>query len=210
MKFLFSCSIWYLTHSLRLFVRYRVEHLKRNSISQRTHVLFSIQFITFFFNNNVIVHIVSSPFELLEYSPLWTHQLPKIFEVSNPTKPVKNHPMYSRYINRMHDVHTEIVTVFFHSIKTTLNEWVIYSFTCCIQLDTGGYVNWGKCYEFIHYAWQKGIVLYNYKPKSFWLITFIVYSIYKITRGTSTSLKLRVSSSISSSSSSSSWSRKSP
>lgn len=58
-----------------------------------------------FLNNNVIVDIVSSPFELLEYSPLWTRQLPKIFEVSNPTKPVENHPTYSRYINRMHNVH---------------------------------------------------------------------------------------------------------
>ena len=37
-----------------------------------------------------------------------------------------------------------MVTVFFHPIKATLNEWVIYSFTYCIQLDTGGYVNWGK------------------------------------------------------------------
>lgn len=86
-------------------------------------------------------------------------------------------------------------------------------FYLCIQLDTGGYVNWGKCYKVIHHAWKKGIVLYSYKPKSLWLITFIVYSIYKITRSTSTSLKLRVSSSISSSSSSSSsssWSRKSP
>ena len=33
MEFLFECSTRYLTHSLRLLVRYRVEHSKRNSIS---------------------------------------------------------------------------------------------------------------------------------------------------------------------------------
>ena len=42
MEFLFSCSTRRLTRSLRLLVSYRVEHSKRNSISTRTHVLFSI------------------------------------------------------------------------------------------------------------------------------------------------------------------------
>ena len=42
MEFLFSCSTRYLNHSLRPLVRYRVEHSKRNSISPRAHVLFSI------------------------------------------------------------------------------------------------------------------------------------------------------------------------
>ena len=41
MEFLFSCSIRYLTRSLRSLVRYRFEHSKRNSISPRTHVLLS-------------------------------------------------------------------------------------------------------------------------------------------------------------------------
>ena len=44
MEFLFSCSIRYLTRSLRSLVRYRVEHSKRNSISPRAHVLLSIYF----------------------------------------------------------------------------------------------------------------------------------------------------------------------
>ena len=42
MGFLFSCSTRHLTRSLRSFVSYRVKHSKRNSISTRTHVLFSI------------------------------------------------------------------------------------------------------------------------------------------------------------------------
>ena len=42
MEFLFSCSIRYLTRSLRSLVRYRVEHSKGNSISPRAHVLLSI------------------------------------------------------------------------------------------------------------------------------------------------------------------------
>ena len=42
MKFFFSCSTQNLTRSLRLLVRYRVKHPKRNSISTRAHVLFSI------------------------------------------------------------------------------------------------------------------------------------------------------------------------
>jgi len=42
MEFLFSCSIRYLTRSLRSLVRYRVEHSKRNSISPRALVLLSI------------------------------------------------------------------------------------------------------------------------------------------------------------------------
>ena len=42
MEFLFSCSIQYLTRSLRSLVRYRVEHSNRNSISPRAHVLLSI------------------------------------------------------------------------------------------------------------------------------------------------------------------------
>ena len=41
MKFLFSCSTRHLTRSLRSLVSYRVKHSKRNSISTRTHVLFS-------------------------------------------------------------------------------------------------------------------------------------------------------------------------
>ena len=46
MEFLFSCSIRYLTRSLRSLVRYRVEHSKRNSISPRAHVLLSIYHTT--------------------------------------------------------------------------------------------------------------------------------------------------------------------
>ena len=44
MEFLFSCSTRHLTRSLRSLLSYRVEHSKRNSISTRAHVLFSICF----------------------------------------------------------------------------------------------------------------------------------------------------------------------
>ena len=46
MEVLFECSTRYLTRSLRLLVRYRVEHSKRNSISLRSHVFFSICFLS--------------------------------------------------------------------------------------------------------------------------------------------------------------------
>ena len=42
MEFLFSCFSQHLTRSLRSLLSYRVEHSKRNSISTRAHVLFSI------------------------------------------------------------------------------------------------------------------------------------------------------------------------
>ena len=42
MEFLFSCSTRHLTRSLHSLVSYRVKHSKRNSISTRAHVLFSI------------------------------------------------------------------------------------------------------------------------------------------------------------------------
>ena len=42
LEFLFSCSTRHLTRSLRLLVSYRVKHSKRNSVSTRAHVLFSI------------------------------------------------------------------------------------------------------------------------------------------------------------------------
>ena len=42
MEFLFSCSIQHLTRPVRTLVSYRVTHSKRNSISTRAHVLFSI------------------------------------------------------------------------------------------------------------------------------------------------------------------------
>ena len=42
MEFLFSCSTHHLTRSLRSIVSYRVKRSKRNSISTRAHVLFSI------------------------------------------------------------------------------------------------------------------------------------------------------------------------
>ena len=45
MEFLFSCSTRHLTRSLRSLVSYRVKHSKRNSISTRAHVLFSIYHI---------------------------------------------------------------------------------------------------------------------------------------------------------------------
>ena len=44
MEFLFSCSTRHLTRSLRSLVSYQVTHPKRNSISMRAHVLFSIYF----------------------------------------------------------------------------------------------------------------------------------------------------------------------
>ena len=45
MEFLFSCSTRHLTRSLRSLVSYRVKHSKRNSVSTRAHVLFSIYHI---------------------------------------------------------------------------------------------------------------------------------------------------------------------
>ena len=42
MEFLFSCSTRHLTRSLCPLVNYRFKHSKRNSISTRAHVLFSI------------------------------------------------------------------------------------------------------------------------------------------------------------------------
>ena len=47
MEFLLSCSIRHLTRSLCSFVSYRFEHSKRNCISSRAHVLFSIYHINF-------------------------------------------------------------------------------------------------------------------------------------------------------------------
>ena len=43
--FFFSCSTQHLTRSLRSLVSYRVKHLKRNFISTRAYVLFSIYHI---------------------------------------------------------------------------------------------------------------------------------------------------------------------
>ena len=45
MEFLLSCSIRHLTRSLCSFLSYRFEHSKRNCISTRAHVLFSIYHI---------------------------------------------------------------------------------------------------------------------------------------------------------------------
>ena len=45
MEFLFSCLTRHLTRSLRSLVSYRVKQSKRNSISSRAHVLFSIYHI---------------------------------------------------------------------------------------------------------------------------------------------------------------------
>ena len=47
MEFLFSCSTRHLTRSLRSLVSDRVKHSKRNSISTRAHVLFSIYHINY-------------------------------------------------------------------------------------------------------------------------------------------------------------------
>ena len=52
MEFLFSCSTRHLTRSLRSLVSYRVEHSKRNSISTRAHVLFSI-YLLFKFEDGI-------------------------------------------------------------------------------------------------------------------------------------------------------------
>ena len=46
MQFLFSGSNRYLTRFLRSRVRYRIERSKRNSISPRAHVLFSIYMLS--------------------------------------------------------------------------------------------------------------------------------------------------------------------
>ena len=56
MEFFFSCSTRHLSRSLCSLVSYRVKHSKRNSISMRAHVLFSISqssFLTYFINNIV-------------------------------------------------------------------------------------------------------------------------------------------------------------
>ena len=46
MVFLFLCSTRHLTRLLRSLVNYRVKHSKRNSISTRAHVLFSICYLS--------------------------------------------------------------------------------------------------------------------------------------------------------------------
>lgn len=46
MEYLFECSTRYLTRSLRSFVRYKVEHEKRNSISNHT-LLFYLLYKTY-------------------------------------------------------------------------------------------------------------------------------------------------------------------
>ena len=56
MEFFFSCSTRHLSRSLCSLVSYRVKHSKRNSMSTRAHVLFSISrssFLTYFINNIV-------------------------------------------------------------------------------------------------------------------------------------------------------------
>ena len=56
MEFFFSCSTRHLSRSLCSLVSYRVKLSKRNSISTRAHVLFSISqssFLTYFINNIV-------------------------------------------------------------------------------------------------------------------------------------------------------------
>ena len=56
MEFFFSCSTWHLTRSLRSLVSYRVKHSKRNSISSRVHVLFSICYtLRLLFSTGVLV-----------------------------------------------------------------------------------------------------------------------------------------------------------
>ena len=60
MEFLFSCSTRHLTRSLRSLVSYRVKHSKRNSISTRAHVLFSIYCIFQYFIAYFIIAIVNS------------------------------------------------------------------------------------------------------------------------------------------------------
>ena len=52
MEFLFSCSTRHLTRSLRSLVSNRVKHWKRNSISTRAHVLFSI-YLLFEFEDGI-------------------------------------------------------------------------------------------------------------------------------------------------------------
>ena len=49
MKFLFSCSTRHLIRLLRSLVSYRVNHLKRNSISTHACVLFSIYYLVIIF-----------------------------------------------------------------------------------------------------------------------------------------------------------------
>ena len=49
MKFLFSCSTRHLIRLLRSLVSYRVNHLKRNSISTHAYVLFSIYYLVIIF-----------------------------------------------------------------------------------------------------------------------------------------------------------------
>ena len=62
MEFLFSCSTRHLTRSLCSLVSYRVKHSKRNSISKRAHVLFSIF---------LLIPLTDAVPQLQNY-PLWT------------------------------------------------------------------------------------------------------------------------------------------
>ena len=78
MEFLFSCSTRHLTRSLRSLVSYRVQHSKRNSISTRAHVLFSIYLNesrsgrTAFFKRDWLLHwLQKSPAESREELFAW-------------------------------------------------------------------------------------------------------------------------------------------
>ena len=70
MEFLFSCSTRHLTRSLRSLVSYRVKHSKRNSLSTRAHVLFSIYLV---FDNELIFAILQlhkETFVVLRFSSM--------------------------------------------------------------------------------------------------------------------------------------------
>ena len=70
MEFLFSCSTRHLTRSLRSLVSYRVKHSKRNSLSTRAHLLFSIYLV---FDNELIFAIFQlhkETFVVLKFSSM--------------------------------------------------------------------------------------------------------------------------------------------
>ena len=57
MEFLFSFSTRHLTRSLRSLVSYQVKHSKRNSISTRAHVLFSIYLTNSGYHNGICLSL---------------------------------------------------------------------------------------------------------------------------------------------------------
>ena len=85
MEFLFSCSTWHLTRSLRSLVSYRVKHSKRNSISTRAQVLFSIYPPLSLFLYPSISWVKNNPIVMLEAASFFLCNVIVICHACNKT-----------------------------------------------------------------------------------------------------------------------------